>query len=463
MAIGSDSDASHHRATLPGSSRSPAPIGAVIAFTMLNSVGTATVTNGIYYITDSGYGFTRGLNLGLGVTIGASYIAGAALAWRVPAWLRSVIPGLTSRGMLLLLMALMGAVCLIPMALVLSGFGPLTSQGQVEGRAGTAGMVGVVGVWGVIVVYSALSGVLWPVVESFLSGGRRGEGLRRVMGWWNVSWAGSALMAQILMSPLVKDDPQTAVFEPALILAATGVIHAAAALVLARLPREPAPHEDEHHGAHPADYPRLLITFRLLLPMGYVVLSALAPILAWLLESLGVPDRERPVYGAAWIVPRVIMFWVLSRWHGWEGRWWAAIAGGGLIVGGFGVALLAPILVPEQGTLVITLVGLGVFGTGMALVYTAAIYYAMEVGRSQVAAGGTHESLIGVGYLLGPMCGLAAESAVALRIIPPSGFGPALFGVVGVLALGTTLVVIRRVWKLSSTPVVRTGEDRGGG
>ena len=44
----------------------------------------------------------------------------------------------------------------------------------------------------------------------------------------------------------------------------------------------------------------------------------------------------------------------------------------------------------------------------IATIYTGAIYYAMAVGHSEVDAGGTHEALIGVGYTVGPACGLVA-------------------------------------------------------
>jgi hypothetical protein len=43
---------------------------------------------------------------------------------------------------------------------------------------------------------------------------------------------------------------------------------------------------------------------------------------------------------------------------------------------------------------------------GLGGIYTGALYYVMEVGASEVEAGGTHEALIGGGYTLGPLIGL---------------------------------------------------------
>ena len=62
------------------------------------------------------------------------------------------------------------------------------------------------------------------------------------------------------------------------------------------------------------------------------------------------------------------------------------------------------------GALALTqmVVGLAVCGAGLGAIYAAAFYYVMEVGDAKVDAGGTHEALIGMGYCVGPICGLAA-------------------------------------------------------
>ena len=57
-------------------------------------------------------------------------------------------------------------------------------------------------------------------------------------------------------------------------------------------------------------------------------------------------------------------------------------------------------------SLPLMLAGFAAFGAGMGIVYYAALYYAMAVGRAEVDAGGTHEGLIGLGYSIGPLTGL---------------------------------------------------------
>ena len=78
------------------------------------------------------------------------------------------------------------------------------------------------------------------------------------------------------------------------------------------------------------------------------------------------------------------------------------------------------------------------FGVAQGVVYVGSLYYAMEVGASGVDAGGAHEGLIGVGYTLGPLCGLIAGMAFGYDT---AGFEPGLLlmvlGITGV-ACGVT-------------------------
>jgi hypothetical protein len=47
----------------------------------------------------------------------------------------------------------------------------------------------------------------------------------------------------------------------------------------------------------------------------------------------------------------------------------------------------------------------------MGLTYYAALYYSLAVGQAAVDAGGSFESLIGVGYAVGPLFGLIGHAA----------------------------------------------------
>lgn len=420
----------------PAAAPRPAPLWIVLAASFLNSVGTGIVTSGIYYLTKQGYGFSQTMNYVLGLVIGATYIGGSLGAQPALAWLRRRLPGLSTRGVLVGLMVVMGGLCALPIF-----------AGKLDGPNGAGGFtVGVASIWVMVAVYSPLSGVLWPIIESYLSGARRGEPLRRAIGVWNVTWSAALVAASWAVAPAIKDYAA----ETILVL---GGVHLLCVPFFRLLSHEPAAHEEEHHEPHPPVYAALLVTFRMLLPVIYLISSALGPYLPMALTDLGVPVLWHTVLGSAWLLPRAIAFFVLMRWQGWHGRWSTAIISGLLVIVGFGVAVMAPTL-PRAGAshavaVAVMVTGLAVFGLGMAVVYMAALYYGLAVGKSEVQAGGKHEALIGCGYTLGPACGLAATAAVNSGLLGPNWFNAAVLGTVGFLTLGVALAVVRRVRRMS--------------
>src|SRR5690606_37811744 len=94
----------------------------------------------------------------------------------------------------------------------------------------------------------------------------------------------------------------------------------------------------------------------------------------------------------------------------WHGRWGALLLGGAGLAVGFVMIIIAP-------NALVLLSGLAIFGGAQGLVYFAALYYAMTVGRGAVDAGGMHEGLIGLGYAIGPALGLASIGLVSLEVV----------------------------------------------
>lgn len=417
----------------------PAPLWIVLVVSFLNSVGTGIVTSGIYYLTQQGYAFSQTMNYVLGFVIGATYIGGSLAAQPSLAWIRRRFPNVSTRGVLVGLMVVMAGLCALPIL-----------AGRLDRPGGST--VGVASIWVMVAIYSPLSGVLWPIVESYLSGARSGEPLRRAIGIWNVTWSAALVAASWAVAPAIKDYAA----ETILLL---GGVHLLCVPFFRLLSREPAAHEEEHHEPHPPVYAALLVTFRMLLPVIYLIASALSPYLPSALTELDVPPVWHTILGSAWLLPRAIAFFVLMHWQGWHGKWSTAIVSGVLVVAGFGVAVMAPTL-PRLGlsnstSVVVLVAGLAVFGLGKASVYTAALYYGLAVGKSEVQAGGKHEALIGCGYTLGPACGLAATAAVSSGIIGPTWFNAAVLGTVGALTFGVAFLVLKRVRHMSGTRATR--------
>ena len=403
---------------------SPTPVASTLLFTAINS-GAGVATSGIYYLTDQTYGFTRTQNYALGVVLGATYIAGALGAGPALRVLRGAVPGLSMRTVLAALMVVMGLLCLIP----------ITAMRMLPAPEAGA-LPAAWPIWVFVTLYSPLTGVLWPIVESYVSGGKRSGVLRRTIGWWNVTWSGSLVISTVALAPFVENAAAEAI-------AAIFVAHLIGAALLITFAREPQAHlQDDAHTVPPV-FAKLLVTFRMLLPMSYLVATALTPFLPSQFTRLGIAANLFTVFGSVWLLARVACFLLMQQSSHWHGRWWPAIVAPIVLLTGFGTCVLAH-QVPGLGAGVVVL-GLVCFGLGMAAIYCGAIYYAMEVGSAEVEAGGAHEALIGVGYTAGPLCGLAAGALVSFGLIPEYRLEPVLLAGVGGIAVLVAIATARRV------------------
>ena len=408
---------------------SSTPVLPIFAVTGLASLGTAVFTNGVSFLTKNSYGFTKTDNYWLGLLLGGTYVAASMTSGRLVTFLRGKV-GLSGRAVLALTLVIIGILCFIPQ----------TALALAHGDAKASSWA----VWLTIAGYSPLTGLLWPLVEAFLSGGRADAQLRRVMGTWNVVWSASTVGAYWVMGGLHD--------YPFHMMSGLGGLHILTACLLYLFPSEPGRHEHAAHAPHPPSWGLLLTTFRMLLPASYVVSSALGPYLPEALRRLGITDEWAPVLASSWLFARVITFGTLQRWHGWHGRWSTPIVGGTLVIVGFAGAVLGPSFGTGSIALYAVLAGLFAFGAGMATIYTGAIYYAMEVGNAEVDSGGAHEALIGIGYTVGPLCGLAATGAVNASWINAQAFEPALFTMVAIIIVGAAALVLRRTHRLTAQP-----------
>jgi len=400
------------------------PVASTLLFTAINSAA-GVATSGIYYLTDQTYGFTRTENYALGVVIGVTYIAGALGAGPALRMLRRIAPATSTRAVLVAVMIAMGLLCLIP--ILAMRLLPAPSPGTRPDAWP---------IWLFVTLYSPITGVLWPIVESYVSGGKRGHVLRRIIGWWNVTWSGSLVVSTVALAPFVKGAAAEAI-------AAITLAHLVGIALLANFAREPQAHlHDDAHTVPPV-FSKLLVTFRMLLPMSYLVSTALTPFLPSQFARLGIAANLFTVFGSVWLLSRVACFLMMQQSSQWHGRWWPAIAAPIVLLLGFGLCVLAH-LVPGFGAGLIVL-GLICFGLGMAAIYCGAIYYAMEVGSAEVDAGGAHEALIGVGYTAGPLCGLAAGALVTFGLVSESALEPVLLATVGGIAVLVAIATARRV------------------
>lgn len=400
----------------PSDHKPASPLWAVLALAFIASLGTGVIVIGIYFLT----GFGKVGNYGLGVVLGATYIVAALSAAPLLGALRARMPWVTSRMILGALLIGVAALCFLP----------IVTDGVRSSAA-----------WVIVVGYGFITGVFWPLVEGYVSGGRRGDALRRATCQFNIWWAGALVVAFVAMAPLIGSGRVNDV------LFGLGLAHLLALALLPFIAMEPGRIILEAHEGHPPEYSRLLRVFRIQLPASYMVMGALSPYLPVALASLGVAQGWQTPLAAVWLLSRVTTFALMERSAAWHGKRWVSVAGGAMLLAGFAACLLAPL---GAGPVAIGafVLGLGVFGVGMGMIYTAALYYAMEVGHQEVAAGGMHEALIGAGYLSGPLTGLGVALLVQGGQIETAAFEPAKLAIVSVFCL----ILAALAWLVSRRP-----------
>ncbi|MEM9166607.1 MAG: hypothetical protein AAGB48_06240 [Planctomycetota bacterium] len=397
----------------------PAPLAAVLLITLVLSIGTGAVTIGLYFVATQACGFSRTERFLLGVVIGASYIPAALAAGPVLKRLAARGRRLTPRTVLLSVVLGSGLVAIGPPLLAKLGAG--------EGAVAA-------GIWLVGAAYGALTGLMWPIVEWFLAGGRKQRALRAATGRFNITWTTAVVLAMWIMAPILgqaASDPQRAL-DMLIVIAG---LHALGAVACLWLPGTPAAVPVEHHSygptPHPAIASTLLAASRRLLPASYVLMAVLGPYFPGALTDMGVEPSRQTLVVSAWMLARVAAMVTLERWHGWHNRPAMLIVGAAALLLGFSAAVLAP----WTGSLVLVTASLALFGCGMGIVYTAALYYALELEDHGASAGGTHEALIGIGYAAGPAIGLAASIAIDRGGLDESSFGTTIVGAAIALTL----------------------------
>lgn len=378
---------------------SPAPLWAVNALTFFASVGTGVVWAGIGFIAKHEYGFGKEKTLLLYLVMGVLYVG---VALKAGAALRAVEQWISARSILMLLLVSCGLVCIGPLVIAHEWM-----------------------LWFVALYINMAAAWLWPIVESYLTAGRHGEQMRRGIGWWNISWTSAVAFSLLSIAPLLESHARGS-------FAIVGVLNLAAAAMLAWLPQRPGAHDGHASSASIGrDYPYLLRSARTLLPLSYMLNAAMMPLLPFLLvERMHLPAHLETPAAATWTIARIGVMAVMWRMDFWHGKWSTLLWAGASMAAGF-------VMVVMGGSFWLMMIGLAIYGIGMGMVYYAALYYGMTVGKAAVDAGGAHEALIGGGYAVGPLAGFAGLFAAQLA----EDRGMKLWDGAGVVAIASVLTI----------------------
>jgi hypothetical protein len=324
----------------------------------------------IYFFSHERLGYSETQNLALALGFGATYTAGAVLSHGVA---RRLGERVALSVIICGLLALHVVIALVPFGLVLvCGFGAV----------------------------GLFEGAKWPIVESYVGAGLGPEQQLRGVGRFNVSWALAVPLAIAAAGPLIASGHPAALF----VLAALANL-----LSLALLPGLPAaaPHLDDAHPSRPLAaalerYRALLASSRWSMLSSYALLFLLAPLLPEIFRRLGRSVEEATLWAACLDAVRLITFALLATLPGWRGRPLP------LLIGTLGLPLGFAAIVLGQ-SLWIVVPGEIAFGVLAGITYYGSLYYALVVKNASVDAGGTHEGVVGLGFVLGPGLGLIGQ------------------------------------------------------
>jgi MFS family permease len=349
---------------------SPVPLGPLLWLTFLESFGTVLLERALYFFASDVLDFQDIENLWLAFAFGVTYVLGALGSHRA-----AIAIG-ERRLLVLSLIALFvvhGVLVRAPTALFVTIAFP---------------------------IIGFLQGIKWPVVESFMSAGRPPRELVREIGRYNTVWGVSVPLAMASSGPLIA-------LGPGLMFGAAAVLNLAAATLALPLPARPA-HLDQAHPERPqpGELTRLgalLASARWSMLLSYALLFLLAPLMPQVFARLGLPITQATAAAGLLDVGRVACFAAVGAWVGWRGRPLP------LVLSVF-VLPLAFFLILFGNSLWLVLFGELLYGLAAGFTYTAALYYALLVKNASVDAGGAHEGLIGLGFALGPLAGIAAHA-----------------------------------------------------
>lgn len=377
----------------------------LLLITLIESAATALVERGMFFYTEEILGFTDRQNLWLALTFAVPYVFSAFAAH-----------ALTQRWMSEKAMAILGIVTQTVFLLVVACY-----------------PVG----WTIFVLQAVMglcTGLKWPPIESYISAGLTPSQASRRIGVFNVTWAGAVSIAIVLAGPLI------AWWNLALFVVPP-VLSVISFVLFMRVPSRPihlaADHPERPSVEHLARMHALLVASRWLLLGSYATYFVLAALMPGVFTRLEVPVRNATMLSAIVEVMRVITFFAMQRKPGWHFKTWPLLVSMLIVPVGF-------VLIVSTNNFALVLTGEVLFGIAMGLTYYCALYYAMVVKNAAVDAGGIHEGLIGIGFVIGPLAAILGAEASRIESIGAWG----IYLGVGPLLLITLGGALRALWPL---------------
>ena len=249
---------------------------------------------------------------------------------------------------------------------------------------------------------SLLSGLalaaFWPSLQAWLGEGQNRDGLRRVIGGFNISWSLGMIAGPGLAGALYAAHAEGSFVWVASLCA---VLFMAIGLVRIKENSPVEPVETEAAS---------LAAARVFLPVAWVanfatffatgIIRSLFPKLAM---DLGLSAAHLGYLMALIGVAQLVTFTLISRTHRWQFRLWPLALVQLVAIAGFAALAFG-------STLAVFAVGLLLQGLLIGFTFTASGFYSLHTAARGGRRLGIHETVLGSGNLVGPLAGgLAAE------------------------------------------------------
>jgi predicted MFS family arabinose efflux permease len=316
----------------------------------------------------------------------------------------------------------------------------------------------------VLVMAGTVAGVCftWPALEALVSEGETRAGIQRMVGVYNIVWAGTGALAYFTGGAMLEKLGRQSLFYVPL---AFQVCQFALTLWLeAQARRErprkagalsagssaeadaDAPSSRAAGAAAPLAGPAVVLVAPAMAtaearsqsknktesflrmawlsnPFAYVAINTLVAVFPGVARRLELSTMMAGFCCSAWCFARFGAFVGLWVWTGWHYRFRWLLAAYLTLVGAFAALLLVP-------NLIVLVAAQIFFGAALGLIYYSSLFYSMDLSDTKGEHGGIHEAAIGLGNCAGPAVG-----AASLYLLPQYANSGAL-AVSGLLVLG---------------------------
>jgi predicted MFS family arabinose efflux permease len=269
----------------------------------------------------------------------------------------------------------------------------------------------------------------WPVLEALASENESRQGLQRMVGIYNVVWAGTGAVGYFVGGAMLdKLGMRSLFYVPMVVLALEFALatwaHRRVARDAATGAAPPANAEAEPPHPHAPEHTQVFLRMAWLAnPFAYIAINTVIAVVPGVAARLGLSTMLAGFCCSVWCFARLGAFAILWFWGGWHYRFrWLLLAYIALVL-----SFAAILIIPQLAVLIVAQL---FFGGAVGVLYYSSLFYSMDLSEVKSEHGGIHEAAIGLGNLAGPAVG-----ALALQFLPQYADSGSL-AVSGLLLLG---------------------------